>query len=322
MKKILAVIAAVALTFTFVGCGDAANGILGAGVANGLNSNDDADDDAEVSDSIPKGGYITGTAANAKIDGKNETGDIYREVDLLVTKHFGSRAKIIQENIDANKANGMMGYAFNVSDKKVGEDTVYDLSIVGVTYYQGEPITYVSAFRNVKNLKAQNLGAVNETNANGTVTARHVWNKETDPDGSKFRADTAPCEYEILPLATATKGKRKTALTKYALDEEKKTFTACINVIAEDDGSYTIEWYDPEKVLNATTGAWISSAKLKNLTASDKMTATIPAAVTGYTKKTQAYLGVYANIYDNETLKGSWRLSGIAGEAEVEEFED
>ena len=59
---------------------------------------------------------------------------------------------------------------------------------------------------------------------------------------------------------------------------------------------------------------------LKKVTDIDKYT--IPASVTGYTKKTQAGLGVYANVYGNQSLKGSWRLSGIKGEAEVAEFED
>lgn len=318
MKKILAAIAALALAFTFISC----DGILGDKTENGLNGGNttqtgDVDDDADITTEIPKGGYITGTASNAKIDSRNETGDIYREVDLLLTKHFGSRAKIIQENIEINKAKGMMGYAFNVVENKDGDNTTYDLSIVGVTYYQGNPITYVSAFRNVKNLKAQNLGAVNEKDKSGKVTAYHVFNKENDPDGSKFRADTAPCEYEILPLVTP----KKTELTKYKYDEEAKTFTACINVIAEDDGSYTIEWYDPAEVLQEN-GNWISSLKLKKIAAANKMTASIPAYVTGYKEKTQAYLGVYANIYLDETLKGSWRLSGIKGEAEVAEFED
>ena len=92
-----------------------------------------------------------------------------------------------------------------------------------------------------------------------------------------------------------------------------------INVTANTDGSYTIDFYDPEDVIKST-GSWISSTKLAAIT--NKLTKTIPASATGYSRKTQTTLGVYANIYPGHTLKGNWRLSGIKGEAEVEEFED
>lgn len=306
VKKVLMGLAVAAIALALTGCGN----LLGNKIANGLN---DDDDDVVVEGEV-KGSMITGQASNAKIEVNNTENKIKREVDLLLTKHYGSRAKIVQENIDTTKANGMMGYAFNVVEHKEAytEDgekkSTYDLCIVGTTYYKGKPVTYVSAFRNIKKLNDQNLGA----------TDAHVYNAKNDANAAKFKNDTEPCEYEIIALPVENEVATKN-LDYYAYDAAAKTFTVCINVTAENDGSYTIDWYNPADVLK-DSGSWISATRLKDVT--DKKTVTIPASVTGYSAKAQAYLGVYANVYGLKALKGSWRLSGIKGEAEVEEFED
>ena len=300
VKKFLFGLAAVATILAFVSCDgllDKKNTIGGV----------EEDDDVAVEGAV-NGKIITGQASNAKIDVTNNSETEYiREVDLLLTNHYGSRAVIVQEDIDEAKAKGMMGYAFNVvvnEDKTAGTKT-YDLSVVGATMYKGVPVTYISVFRNVANLNESNLGA-----AKG-----HVYSVDKYAD---FLKDTEPCECEIVALPVKD-GKATKNLEKYAYDETAKTFTVAINVTAEDDGSYSIDYYDPKDVLK-DNGSWISSLKLKNVTA--KETEKIPATVTGYTTKTQAKLGVYANVYGASSLKGSWRLSGIKGEGEVEAFED
>lgn len=297
VKKFLLGFTALAVAVALVSCDGLLNKNIGGTV--------EEDDDVEVSGTV-NGEMITGSASNAKINVENKEDKILREVNPLLTKHYGSRAKIVQEEIDATKAKGMMGYAFNVTKYTDDDDKVtYDLSIVGATMYKGQPVTYISVFRNISKLNDSNLGA----------TTKHVYKPA---DYEKFLADTEPCECEILALPVAN-GKATKNLDYYAYDEEAKTFTVCINVVAEENGSYTIEYYDPKDVLKEN-GSWISSLKLKDVTNIEKFT--IPASVTGYTKKTQAGLGVYANVYGNSTLKGSWRLSGIKGEAEVAEFED
>ena len=298
VKKFLLGLTAVALAAALVSCDGLLNKPIG-GVQ-------EEDDDVAVTGAV-NGEMIQGSASNATIYVENNEDKILREVNPLLTKHYGSRAKIVQEDIDTTKAKGMMGYAFNVT-KKTDEDTkavTYDLSIVGATMYKGVPCTYISVFRNISKLNESNLGA----------TDKHVYKAA---DYEKFLADTEPCECEILALPVAN-GKATKNLDYYAYDEEAKTFTVCINVVAEENGSYTIEYYDPKDVLKES-GSWISSLKLKDVTNIEKVT--ISQTVTGYTKKTQAGLGVYANVYGNSTLKGSWRLSGIKGEAEVAEFED
>ena len=298
--------------FTVVSCAqDTANDFLAA----------NEDDDAADTETLPVDNYITGTASNAKVDSTNDNGGNCRTIVPLKTKHYGSRAKRVQTNIDEAKANGIMGYAFNLIYHNKGDiigDTketyaknTIDFCLVSTTY-AGNPIYYISAYRNVTDFQGKNFG----------VDDKNVFKAGKEAD---FLACTEACEFEITALpnlissSDSVTGKRTKNLNNFKYDAEAKEFTVAINVTASDDGSYTVDFYKPEDVIKES-GSWISSSKLKEVT--NKQTVTIPNTVTGYSKKTQTLLGVYANIYPGRTLKGNWRLSGIKGEAEVEEFED
>ena len=319
MKKVKILLCGLMLgaaIFSFYSCAGAANDFL---------TNEEDDDEAD-SETLPVDNYIKGTASNATVDGKNEAGGNYRSLLPLKTKHYGSRAVITQTDIDTATAHGVMGYAFNAIYHKAGDiigdgpetyaKNSADFTLVSVSV-AGEPFYYISAYRNITNLQAQNFGVTGDD--------KKVYNSSNDPDGSKFRACTEPCEYEIVALPAVktgqdnTTGNRPGNLSACSWDSTAKELKVAINVTAESDGSYTIDFYDPADVLKES-GSWISSSKLKEVTPG--LTKTVPAVVTGYTKKTQALLGVYANIYPGQTLKGKWRLSGVKGEAEVEEFED
>lgn len=308
LKLILGCLFVAATLFSAVACKQSLNSFLGG---------DDSDDQAD-SDTIPVGNYITGTASNAKVDESNVSGN-KRNLIPFKTKHYGSRAKIVQTDLNANKANGVMGYAFNVVYHEAGDEketggtysaNTADFCLVSVTY-AGSPIYYISSYRNITDFQDTNFG----------VAKSKVFKTGSE---QQFLACEDPCEYELVALpglisGSDIDGKRNGNLTKYAYDDDEKTLTVAINVTANNDGSYTIDFYDPEDVIKSS-GSWISSTKLAAIT--NKLTQTLPASATGYSTKKQTYLGVYANIYPGHTLKGNWRLSGIKGEAEVEEFED
>lgn len=329
MKKVKILLTAAlvgAALFSFAACKqESANTFLAPVAPTNPDVDDDQADNDDLSAAEQAADYITGTAANATVNKQNTTENNLRNLPILKTKHYGSRAKIIQENISETTSHGQMGYAFNViyhkaTDKKPNGDdygaNTADFTVVATTY-AGGAVCYISAFRNITNFQGTNFGVADDK----------VFNSSNDPNGTNFRACTEACEYEIVKLPAlksgepAVVGKRNANLTKFKYDSEAKTFTTAINVTAEADGSYKVYFYDPARVLK-DNGSWISSFKLNQLTDADYVLYTIPAGVTGYTAKTQAYLGIYANVYPNQTLKGSWRLSGIKGEAEVEEFED
>lgn len=334
MKKVKILLSAAlvgAALFSFAACKqESANTFLAPVAPTNPDVDDDQADSDDLSAADQAADYILGYASNATVNKQNETSSNLRNLPILKTKHYGSRAKIIQENISETTSHGQMGYAFNViyhkaTDKKPNGDdygvNTADFTVVATTY-AGGAVCYISAFRNITNFQGTNFGVPANTNS-----STHVFDSSNDPDGSRFRACEEACEYEIVKFPAvksgedAIVGKRTANLTKFKYDSEAKTFTTAINVTAETDGSYKVYFYDPARVLK-DNGSWISSFKLNQLTDADYVFYTIPAGVTGYNKKTQANLGIYANVYPNQTLKGSWRLSGIKGEAEVEEFED
>ena len=312
VKKILFGLVVITTLLTLTGCPKDLNDFL----------NNDDDDQVDTDQMV--GEVITGTAGNAKIDRANETLNNARDIQLLKTKHYGSRAKIIQQDIDPNNAHGVQGFVFNVVKHEAGEEVgtrVYtenmvDFMVVSIGY-AGGPNYYISAYRNITNLQATNFGADEASSA------------------ANFLKATTPVEYVIVAQpksSTGVRGKRNSNLPEgaYKYDADEKELTVTINVVAEDDGSYTVQFYNPAKVISSTTGGWVSSLKLKDIEPTKEIT--IPTTVTGYEEKTQTFIGVYANVYpyhdaagdSNEEfkLKGSWRLSGIKGEAEVAEFED
>ena len=294
------------------------------------------DDDQADTDAIENTSIIKGTAGNATVDFANATDKNAREMVTLVTKHYGSRAKIVQTNIDTNLAHGIQGFVFNVvkhnKGDKIGatentyEKNTLDFMVVSVGY-AGKPIYYISAYRNITDLNAINFGV---TDAKTFKTG-----KET-----QFMAETAPTEFEVvaIPVKTtnnslATDPRKQNLEDGYytfteGTDENGNVLTVAINVVAEEDGSYTVQFYNPEDVIKEN-GSWVSSLKLKDFTPKEVK---ISNALTGYTEKQQTLIGVYTNVYPYHVtanddkpefkLKGSWRLSGIKGEAEVAEFED
>ena len=324
MKKVKILLSAAligAALFSFAACKQESTNTFLAPVIPTDVDDDEADTDAIVDD------YISGTANNATVDKTNDGTGNFRTIVPLKTKHWGSRAVITQTDISTTTAHGVMGYAFNVIYHKAGDakegggtyaQNTADFTLVSVTY-SGDPIYYISAYRNITDFQGTNFG----------VASSKVYKAANDADGSQFRACTEACEYEIVALpewstsAQTVTSPRTKNLTTCKWDSTAKTLKVAINVTANDNGSYTVDFYNPDDVLKEDGKTWISSAKVKTKTPG--ITKEIPNYVTGYSAKalsTQALLGVYANIYPSQNLKGTWRLSAIKGETEVEEFED
>lgn len=329
MKKVKILLSAAlvgAALFSFAACKQESANTFLAPVAP-TDPEDEADTD-NLSEAEQHVDYITGTASNATVNKENTGTDNMRNLPILKTKHWGSRAVITQTDIETAKAHGVMGYAFNVIYHKAGDakegggtyaQNTADFTLVSVTY-AGAPIYYISAYRNITDFQGINFG----------VADSKVYKAANDADGSKFRNCTEACEYEIEALPGYSTSAHEVhsprtqnlPLTACKWNADAKTLKVTINVTANDDGSYTIDFYNPDDVLK-DNGSWKSKSNVE--AATKRITKTLPNYVTGYSAKslsTQAYLGVYANVYPSQTLKGTWRLSAIKGEAEVEEFED
>jgi len=243
-------------------------------------------------DDTVEGEVINGTTTKAyvgKKDGEgytNNTGDFVREMQLFTNKHYGAFAALTltDEDKNSNEGNGQLGYVFNYTEN---DDETVNFITIGYRWYNKQLQTYVSQYYNVKksDFKNNNFGAPK----NSTI-------KEKD--------STKTTAYEIIVEDFNT-----LTTSKFGTLSDDGSATIGVEVIAEDDGSYTVKYYGSDKLNNY---------KLKKDQEADK-TVTIDKKVTGYTKNTQTRMGCYVNVYSGKTLNGFWRFSSIKGEDLPEE---
>ncbi len=243
------------------------------------------------------GEIIKGTTTKAYLGDKddgytNEGTEWAREMQLFATKHYGAFAALTLEGENKNSStseNGLIGYVFNYTENS---NKTVNFATIGYRWYHGDLQTYISQFFNIDKTKfsADNFGC-------------------EDTKAAYDKTVTTPYEIEILKGSSTT----YFTLPSWAKMDENGTSSVGIEVIAEDDGSYTVNYYGPDKLTSAY--------KLKDNVTYDK-TVSIPATKSGNDEKTQTKIGCYVNVYSQKTLKGFWRFSSIKGEdLPVEGFE-
>ena len=243
-------------------------------------------------DSI-EGTIVNGTTAKAyvgKKDGEgynNATDSTVREMKLFSTKHYGAFAALTltDEDKNADEGNGQLGYAFNYTEN---EDGTVNFITVGFRWNSKKYDTYVSQYYNVDTTKFSTLNF-------GVSEKKDAYDEN----------ETTAYEIEVATLPTA--------LNFVTMDADGSA-TIGVNVIAEDDGSYTIKYYSADKLENY---------KRKNADAVADKTIPVSNTITGRDSKKQTKMGCYAAVYKQKTLNGFWRFSSIKGEdIPVEGFED
>ena len=257
----------------------------------------DADDPNEM---------ITGSNKNYEIDYTNTTEEISRGYHSTAYKHAGAAVQLDFENVSKNVNAGVMGLIFDLEEK----DGVKSFNVIGVktNNANGALGFYVSRFENVKDIQDENFGA---------------W-KKTDEKGNEIKGPATETVYApksgTFGTAQGVKDAEKDTITVYAYAIEKKVEAAGKDSANKDyaAGEYIYEVY----LINDTVANLDADGKLvdenKNaIILSD--TSPVATIATGYTKLTQNKLAVYANVYGNKTLKGTWTYRGDYKEVGVDE---
>ncbi|MCR5401956.1 MAG: hypothetical protein K6E78_10240, partial [Treponema sp.] len=187
-------------------------------------------------------------------------------------KHAGGLVKLtIDESVPIGRNGGVMGFIFDLKNGEKGKD--FFIVAVRKNGY------YVSKYSNVTNFSAYNFGfsgKEDNTQEDGTTEIEYV---------------TA---YHDLPLS---------------IDENGNSYVY-VYAFCNIDGSY--DW----KILNGNATNKVKSLSDKEFCilefTEDMILAegTIPATETGYVKQVQNKLAVYANIYSNGYLNGTWDFVG------------
>ena len=239
----------------------------------------DADDPNEM---------ITGSNKNYEIDYTNTTKDVSRGYHSTAYKHAGAAVQLDFENVSKNVNAGVMGLIFDLEEK----DGVKSFNVIGVktNNANGELGYYVSRFENVTDIQAENFGTkLKENPAKETVyvtafaKANGVKNAEKDT--------ITVYAYAIEKLNTATQKYEYKVYLLYA-DTKIGKLDKDGNLVSEDGKA--IDLSDVEPV------------------------ATITTEYTG-SQPTQKKLAVYANVYGEKTLKGTWTYRGDYKEVGVDE---
>lgn len=291
VKKIMLGITAAAVALALVSC----NGITAGG------------------DDSVKGDIIKGTTTKAYLGEKdgdgytNQNEGTVREMQLFATKHYGAFAALTLENETATSKNGQLGYVFNYTENK---DGTVNFVTIGFRNNAGKSDSYISQFYNIKKTEFSktNFGVNTDVNANAVVLPASAAKALTAEAVTAIKGSGVPTELQI------TVGDDGIFNLGSWANISDGTATIGVKVTAEDDGSYTVEYFDKDSIDD--------NFKLKN-DAVAKGTEIVSAAIAGNGKKTQTRLGCYAAIYAGKTLKGFWRFSSIVGEdIPVEGFED
>lgn len=242
---------------------------------------------------------IKGSNKVYTIDYTNETDVVSRGYNATAYKHAGAAVQLDFENASNTVGGGVMGLIFDLDEK----DGAKSFNVVGVKTNDanGKLGYYVSRFENVTNIQDENFGA---------------WEK----DGEKGPATET--EYvKLFGKATGVKNAEKEdTITVYAYAIEEEATEAGKDSANKDyaKGEYIYKVY----LINNKVANLDADGKLvdENKKAID-LSGVTPAATiaTGYTSLTQKKLAVYANVYGNKTLKGTWTYRGDYKEVGVDE---
>lgn len=224
---------------------------------------------------------ISGSNGKFTIEFDNDTGDGSRGYKVNTkTKHAGALVKISIDDASASGANGgVMGLIFDLKGNEEDKKTAKDFFIIGV---RNDGKYYVSKLINVTDLGAYNFGTTLEENPATEI-------------------QIAPTSGTFADVTLSVGDGCKYIYVYYKSNE---------------DG--TIDW----KLLSdnpASKDAKLSDKEFEALDFSEVELAggTIDAETTGYSKLSQEKVAVYASVYKDGSLYGSWDFVGTYKDAEV-----
>ena len=288
VKKVLMGLAVAAIALALTGCGK------------------------QLGDSSVK---ISGSTGKASIDHTNETDSTQRAMKIYLTKHKSTNCAFVIENQTSSSYDGQLGYVFNMD---TNSDGTYNFIAVGFRNNKGTTDTYVSYFLNIKedDFSKTNFGVDGDVNDDYEIygssrSATKTLSAFTPPN---VKVKGVPSEVEIAALPVT--------LTDFSINSAQQLIGA-IDIKANTDGSYTVGFFNEAQLKIEKTE---STGKINKITIKEgqtaKKTVSISNTITGYTKETEAKLGVYAAIYKAGNLTGSWFASDLEGNPIPAEFED
>ena len=258
---------------------------------------------------------ISVSGSKGSIDYTNESDTVIsRGFKPMKTMHLDAICQIQMTKNDlvgtAEKANGVMGYVFNLVEDDDAETKSF--SVAGIRYLQDTGLSaYVETFEDIPNEE------IETTSLSGTPAI--LSSGKVDGSFGKIIADKAAVESKIKDnkldvwIEVVANGKYKKAdgtfVTPVGRDGDEGTYT--VYFYLEDPkrdssaSNYDLKYNGTTTRPSAIASATVASANVFNKYDSKK----------GLTSM-QAYMGCYANVYKKQHLTGTWKFSEIKKEAE------
>lgn len=243
---------------------------------------------ASCAESDDPNGMIKGSGKHYEIDYTNElpafTENTSRGYKTTKLNHAGGLVKVTFDNLSSDNG-GVMGFIFDFKKNETNSDA-RDFFVIGL---KNNGKYYVSKFTNVTDLQAENFGTAETYNP--------AVETKIEPSGTAIWSDLSG---------------------SFPTDEDGNKY-AYVYAFCNQDGTY--DW----AILNNSATEKVSGLSDKEFTAltfTDDMYmahGTIDTDITGYSKQTQNNLAVYANVYGQGTLTGSWDFVGTYKEVEIDE---
>ena len=243
---------------------------------------------------------INGSNKVYTIDYTNESKDVSRGYNTTAYKHAGAAVQLDFENASNTVEGGVMGLIFDLEEK----DGAKSFNVIGVKTKDanGKLGYYVSRFENVTDLQAVNFGT--ELAENPATETKYAPKGEAT-FGTATGVQNEEKEDTITVYAYAIEEKA----TEDGTDSAKKAYK-------KDEFIYKVYLIN-NKVANLDADGKLVDENKNAINLSD--TSPVATIATGYTKLTQNKLAVYANVYGNKTLKGTWTYRGDYKEVGVDE---
>ena len=303
LGKKLMVVAMAVVTFSMVGC---ALNQDGEGAIRGKN----VDFDNSYVFTRTNNGQTEVIHADGESDTKSgwelskNTKYYYRGIKQLATKHYDSICTITitpNETTDVNdKSNGVVGFFVGgneITDWNNTSNGALNCILIGVRYNikDSKIESYVSKYGNVS------FSDLNYTDKDNLV----------DINGNKVKNFNDLTEYDKTNLVGFEKEFTNNWSINFANLNDFKVendYKVVIKATAKEDGGYCIQYFTADDLDDKGKIKVDSKAKSEvNVSGGKELDKS------GYTERTQTYLGWYANIYPGQHLTASWKFTDTNG---------
>ena len=239
---------------------------------------------------------IDGSGNNYTLEYTNDSTEISRGYVSTRLQHAGCLAKVTFDK-SSDVGGGVMGIVFDLQDNATNPDAV-DFNVVAFRTTSDGAEYYISKFANVTDTQANNFGAPAKDYAgNGATETEVVKAFKAVPSNAVTTSAEGKSVY-IWFVQKPTTGENPTMQYEVYFLPESIASKAETKDLNNDNG----DLFDKE------TGVALDVSSYKAGT-----------IATAYTEQTQKKFAVYANVYANKTVSGTWEFLGTYKEANVVE---